>query len=160
MKRYLPLFVILALTMLAATAKQLDGGVLGGILWGSWMHDFMGFFLLVFAMLKLFDIDGFATGFARYDFLASRSRLYGRLFPFIELALGLAYLAHWQPTITYIVTIIVFGFSTLGVVVALKKGLNVNCACLGTTLNVPLSTVAIVEDLGMVIMAVAMLILP
>jgi hypothetical protein len=39
----------------------------------------------------------------------------------------------------------------------LTKRLDIECACLGTVLRVPLSTVALTEDLGMAVMALAML---
>lgn len=35
--------------------------------------------------------------------------------------------------------------------------MDIQCACMGTVLDVPLSTVAVIEDLGMVLMACAML---
>jgi hypothetical protein len=58
---YLPLIVIVLLTLASACAKQ-AGGV-GGWNWMSWMHDFMGLFLVVFSMFKFFDLRGFADGF-------------------------------------------------------------------------------------------------
>jgi hypothetical protein len=151
---YLPLLVVIALTVAAAVAKQ---AAYGSWNTAAWMHDFMGFFLVVFAMLKLFDLPGFANGFAMYDLLAKRVHAYGYLYPFLEAALGLGYLAHLAPTTVAWATIVLLGFGALGVLNALRRGLNVRCACMGTSLRVPLSTVALVEDLGMAAMAVAML---
>ena len=54
-----------------------------------------------------------------YDLIAKRNSTWGYLYPFIELALGLAYLAFLWPTATYIATIIVFTFGAIGVVLAL-----------------------------------------
>lgn len=152
---YLPLGVIVALTALVASVKQPAYAM--GWAWTSWMSDFMGFFLVVFAMFKLFDLAGFADGFQMYDLLAKPFRPYAYLYPFIELALGLGYLAHWQPVLIYSLTIVVMGFGSLGVLRALAQGLDVECACLGTVLSVPLSTVALVEDAGMAAMAAIML---
>jgi hypothetical protein len=90
--------------------------------------------------------------------LAKPVRAYAYLYPFIELALGLGYLARWQPTLIYSVTVIVMTFGTLGVIRALTKRLDIQCACLGTVLSVPLSTVALTEDLGMAAMAGVMLV--
>jgi len=149
---YLPLGVLLSL--LAATALELKAADWS---WTDWMHNFMGLFLVVFAMFKLFDLKGFVNGFAMYDLLARRLRAWGYVYPFLELALGLAYLAHWQPFITYAVTAGLLVFGALGVVSALRRGLDIECACMGTVLQVPLSTVALVEDLGMAGMAGAML---
>ncbi len=155
MKKYLPVIIVTLLTAIAATAKQFDGLTSWESM--SWMHDWMGFFLIVFAMFKLFDLSGFARGFAKYDMLAGRVRLYGFIYPFLELALGLAFLACWNPPFVYLATIALFGFGAVGVIFALMKGLDVNCACLGTALKVPLSSVALIEDMGMVLMAGLML---
>jgi hypothetical protein len=151
---YVPLLALLAVAALAASAKSLSlGPAAGGM---SWMHDFMGFFLVMFALLKLFDLSGFADGFQMYDLLAKPFRPYALAYPFIELALGLGYLAVWRPAILYPATVLVLGFGALGVVRALRKGLDVNCACMGNILKVPLSTVALTEDLGMAAMAAVM----
>lgn len=152
---YVPLFVVIALTLLSATAKQFAYGQ--GWHWMSWMHDFMGFFLVVFSMFKLFNLEGFADGFQMYDLLAKPVRAYAYVYPFIELGLGLGYLAHWQPVFTYGATVVVMIFGSLGVFRALSRKMNIQCACMGTVLRVPLSTVALLEDLGMAVMAGAML---
>ncbi len=154
---YLPLIVIVTLTLLAAFAKEY--AYAGGWDTMRWMHDFMGFFLIVFSMFKLFDLDGFADGFQMYDLLAKPLRPYAYVYPFIEAALGLGYLSHWQPTAVYSATVAVMIFGALGVIRALKKGLDIECACMGSVLSVPLSTVALVEDLGMAAMALAMLLI-
>jgi YHS domain-containing protein len=152
---YLPLVVIVGLAMLAALAKQ--GHYAAGWHGMEWMHDFMGFFLVMFSMFKFFDLDGFADGFQMYDLLAKRVRAYAYVYPFLELALGLGYLAHWQPVAVYSATVALMVFGSLGVFRALARGLDLECACMGTVLKVPLSTVALVEDLGMAAMAAVML---
>lgn len=124
-----------------------------------WMHLFMGFFLINFSMFKLFNIPGFADGFQMYDLLAKRFRPYAFIYPFLELGLGLAYLSEIALVPTYIFTIVLMSFGALGVFVALKHQLKISCACMGTVLDVPLSTVAVVEDLGMTAMAISMLLL-
>jgi YHS domain-containing protein len=152
---YIPLMVIVALTLLAASAKQF--AYPGGWVVMTWMHDFMGFFLVVFSMFKFFNMEGFADGFQMYDLFAKQFRTYAYVYPFIELGLGLGYLCFWQPAVVYWVTIGVMIFGSLGVFNALRKGLDLECACMGTVLKVPLSTVALVEDLGMAAMAAFML---
>lgn len=151
---YVPLLVILTVTLLAAMVRQT--GSPGSWQWMAWMHDFMGLFLVVFAMFKLFDLPGFADGFQMYDLLAKPLRPYAFVYPFIELVLGLGYLAHWRPSVIYGSTVAVMVFGSLGVLNALRKGLDLQCACMGTILKVPLSTVALLEDIGMAVMAAAM----
>ena len=155
---YLPLLVLVGVTVLAASARPHDAmGETGA---ARWMHDFMGLFLVIFAMLKLFDLPGFADGFQMYDLLAKPFRPYALVYPFIELALGLGYLAAWHFNALYPATVIVTVFSALGVIASLRKGLDVHCACMGHILKVPLSSVALVEDLGMAAMADVMWLMP
>jgi hypothetical protein len=150
---YWPLFALILIAVLAATA--LTHGTLKSVF--GWMHYFMGFFLCQLAMLKLFHPAGFVEGFQMYDLVAKKFRAYAYLYPFIELALGLAYFSFSYPIETYLITILVMGVGAIGVILALKKGLDIRCACMGTVLDVPLSTVTLSEDITMVLMACVML---
>ena len=86
-----------------------------------------------------------------------RCRPYALVYPVLELSLGLGYLARWQPVVVLGATVVLLTFGALGVLSALRKGLDLNCACMGTALNVPLTTVALTEDLVMAGMALVML---
>lgn len=153
MKKYWPLVVLIGIAALGSSALTIGTG-LGGF---SWMHFFMGLFFCQFSMLKLFNIKGFAEGFSKYDLVAKKFYSYGYVYPWIELVLGLAYLSFVFLQATYILTIGLMGVGAVGVVWALKKGLDVRCACMGTILNVPLSTVSLIEDIAMIVMAITML---
>ena len=48
-------------------------------------------------------------------------------------------------------------FSAIGVIRAVVGRTQIQCACLGTVFNLPMSTVTIVEDVGMVVMAIVMI---
>lgn len=149
--RYWPLIALILVAAAGAIALTLNGLV-------NWMHYFMGFFLCQFAMLKLFHPSSFAEGFQKYDLVAKKFRFYAYVYPLIELALGLAYLSFTAPILTYILTIIVMGVGAVGVIGALRRGLDIRCACMGTVLDVPLSTVTLTEDIAMIVMACWMLI--
>lgn len=155
MKNYRALIVIIFVIVAASLALQAGRGPWQFM---AWMQDFMGLFLVVFSMFKLFDISGFADGFSMYDILASRVKAYGFIYPFIELFLGLACLARISPIAVNSITALIMTFGSIGVIRALAKGLDVHCACLGTVLKVPLSSVAVAEDLGMAGMALMMLV--
>ena len=150
---YWPLISLVLITAAAGYAVKFGAGMDGM----AWMHYFMGFFLCCFAMLKIFNLSAFADGFQMYDVIAKRIRAYAYVYPFIELGLGLSYLAFTMPHITYIATIAVMIFGAIGVIRALKAGLDINCPCMGSILNVPLSTVTLTEDIGMAVMAAMML---
>ncbi len=122
------------------------------------MPNFMAGFFLVFSFFKLLDLTGFASSYAMYDLLAKRFYHYGFIYPFIELALGVAYLINFKPMLTNTITLIVMGFSSIGVILALKNKQKIKCACLGTGFNLPMTTVTFIEDLLMVAMAAWMLI--
>jgi hypothetical protein len=89
--------------------------------------------------------------------LAKRWPTWGLLYPFVELGLGIAYLAHFNPLFTHWATIIVMGFSAIGVIKVVASKTQIQCACLGTVFKLPVSTVTIIEDVGMVAMAAWMI---
>ncbi|MEO0471818.1 MAG: heavy metal-associated domain-containing protein [Bacteroidota bacterium] len=122
------------------------------------MHSFMGGFFVVFSFFKLLDVKAFAGAFASYDPIAKVSSVYGRVYPFIELALGIAYLMHWAPTSVYLATLLLLGIGTIGVVRAVLDKRTIQCACLGTVFNLPMSQVTIIENSLMIVMSLIMLV--
>lgn len=122
------------------------------------MSHFMAGFFLVFSFFKLLDLTGFANSYAMYDVLAKRLPIYGYIYPFIELALGVFYLLAYKPILINTITFVVMTFSSIGVILAVLDKQKIKCACLGTGFNLPMSTVTIIEDVLMAAMAAWMLI--
>lgn len=122
-----------------------------------WMMNFMAGFFLVFSFFKFLDLKGFASAYQGYDVVAERLPVWGYVYPFVELGLGLAYLFRFAPTATNWVTLVVMGVSIIGVIRALHRKQTIRCACLGTVLNLPMSTVTLVEDGLMIAMAAGMI---
>lgn len=129
----------------------------GGFEWGRAMGNFMGAFFLAFSFFKLLDLRGFADAYRGYDIVARRFPRYGYIYPFIELALGVAFITNFQPFATNLVTLVVMTVSSIGVIQSVRKKRAIRCACLGTVFNLPMSTVTLVEDGLMVAMAAAMI---
>jgi hypothetical protein len=123
----------------------------------SSVATFMAGFFLVFAGFKLMDLRGFAEGYATYDLLAQRVFAYGYVYPFIELAFGLAMAAGIDDPALLWTEAGVMAFSGVGVALKLAKGERFQCACLGTFLKVPLTKVTLVEDFGMAALALVLL---
>ncbi len=121
------------------------------------MNTFMAGFFLVFSFFKLLNLKGFAESYAMYDVLAVKVPSYSYVYPFIELALGIAFLTGFNPMLTNWATIVVMGFSSIGVIRSVLNKKKIQCACLGAVFNLPMSTVTIIEDLLMVAMAATML---
>ena len=151
---YRPLLTIFLFITVVAVITSMQNGQLDIM---QWMSAFMAGFFLVFSFFKLLDVQAFADSYATYDLLAKRVKGYGYVYPFIELALGLAYLTSFEPTFTAIATIAIMGFSTVGVIQSVMDKQKIQCACLGAVFNLPMSTVTIIEDLVMVAMAGFML---
>ena len=126
--------------------------------WHEWMSNFMAGFFLVFSFFKLLNLSGFVQAYRGYDLIAARSVAYAWAYPFIELALGVAYLTRWQPQITHWATLAVMLVSAAGVLNALRKRQLIECACLGTVFKLPMSKVTLIEDLSMAAMAAVMLV--
>ena len=156
---YSPLLLIVAYIFGCSVLLQIGLGAWGSVTTQETMRYFMAGFFLVFSFFKLLDIRAFADAYQGYDLLAKRWCGWALLYPFVELGLGMAYLTNVNPLATYWVTVVVMGFSAIGVVQAVLAKRTIQCACLGTVFKLPMTTVTIVEDLGMVAMAVWMLLI-
>ena len=121
------------------------------------LHNFMTGFFLAFSFFKLLDVKAFAESFQMYDLLAAKLPIYGKVYPFIELALGLLCLIHYQEKYVYIADIIIMSFGALGVIQSVVDKRKIRCACLGSVFNLPMSTVTIVENSLMVLMGIILL---
>ena len=151
---YKPLLLIFLFIASTTSIVSIDNGKIDVMLW---MRYFMAGFFIVFSFFKFLNLTGFAESYAMYDILAKRVKIYGLVYPFIELILGAAYLTGFEPTITYIATICIMGFSSIGVIQSVLDKKKIRCACLGAVFNLPMSMVTIIENLIMVLMALIML---
>ena len=154
LRTYKPLLLVLGyllgiVALIEMTADSFD--------WMRAMQNFMGGFFIAFSFFKLLDLRGFADSFQSYDVVARQMRSYGYLYPFIELALGVAYVAGFAPVATNLVTLVVMLVGIAGVSQALFQKRQIQCACLGTVFNLPMSKVTFIEDGVMAAMAAGML---
>lgn len=122
------------------------------------LDGFMGVFFIVFASFKLAQLKEFAYGFQSYDLIAKKSLQYSYFYPFIQLLFGLLYILGSGSVYLDAVVIIVSLISGAGVLNSLFKKQKVHCVCLGNVIKLPLSTISFVEDFGMAIMALIMII--
>lgn len=125
--------------------------------WNEFMLDFMGLFYIVFSFFKMLDLKGFPESFKMYDPLAKRIPLYGWLYPFIETVLGLMFLMRFEVDIALVITLIVLGTTTIGVLKTLLDKKLIRCACLGTALKLPMTEATLIENTIMMAMAILML---
>ena len=124
----------------------------------SFMYDFMGLFYIVFSFFKFLDYKNFPSTFSMYDPIAKIFPLYGWMYPFIETILGLFFLLRIQLFISLCATITILGITTVGVTRSLMNKSNIQCACLGTALKLPMTKATFIENFIMIIMAVWMIV--
>ncbi len=119
---------------------------------------FVGMSMVVLAMLKLQNLEAFATMFLNYDLLARRWLPYGKIYPFAEFGAGVLMVAGALPWLS-IPTALFIG--TIGAVSVIKAVYidkrEIKCACVGGASTVPLGFLSLTENLMMITMAVWML---
>ena len=152
-KQLKPLFIILGYISVTSILLNYRN-------WNSTnaMLDFMGLFYIIFSFFKILDIKGFSTSFKMYDPLAKKITTYGYIYPFIEILLGLMFLTRIEVNIALLITIIILGITIVGVTQTLLNKKTINCACLGTTLKLPMTEATFIENAIMIIMAIILLI--
>ena len=151
-KQLKPLFIILGYIFIASILLNYKD-------WNSTnaMLDFMGLFYIIFSFFKILDIKGFSMSFRMYDPIAKQAPIYGYIYPFIEVLLGMMFLIRFEINIALILTIIVLGITTIGVTQVLVSKRSIKCACLGTTLNLPMTEATFIENALMMIMAFSLI---
>jgi len=150
---FLPLIIIVSIIVAFTVGKQW----MYGFDLAAAMSDFMGAFFIVFGAFKVINLPGFVEAYRIYDIVAQRSMVYAYVYPFIELALGVAYLMRYQLFAINVVTCVLMFVSSIGVARELAKGKQIVCACLGAVFKFPMTYVTLAEDLVMGIMAFIML---
>ncbi|MET1754206.1 glutaredoxin [Novosphingobium sp. RD2P27] len=154
---YKPVAALFAMTALMALAVSYAVyGTPFTIRAGEW---FIGFSMAVLALLKLQNIESFATMFLNYDLLAKRWVGYSYVYPFAE---GLAGVLMISGALTWLSVPIALFIGSIGAVSVFKAVYvdrsELKCACVGGSSNVPLGFVSLTENLMMMAMAVWMLI--
>lgn len=152
LQQLFPLFLIFGYITIASLLLNYNPWESSGF-----MLDFMGLFYIVFSFFKLLDLKGFPESFRMYDPLAKVMPVYGWVYPFIEVVLGLMFLMRIQIPLALITTLIVLGITTIGVTKTLLDKKSIQCACLGTALKLPMTKATFIENSIMIIMAIIML---
>jgi hypothetical protein len=150
---YKPVLLIGAFITGITLLSELKNGAFSAT---TWMQDFMAAFFLVFSFFKLLDVNAFAESYATYDVVAKKWRGWGFIYPFVELALGIAFLLRFNPLLTNSITLAVMGVSIIGVLQSVLQKRKIRCACLGVVFNLPMSTITLIEDGFMIAMSAVM----
>lgn len=156
---YRPVAVVFAMTALMALAASY--AVLGTpftVRSGEW---FIAFSMCVLALLKLQNVEKFATMFLNYDLLAKRWVPYSYIYPYAEGAAGVLMAAGVLTWLSVPVALVIGTIGAASVIKAVyvdKRELK--CACVGGDSNVPLGFLSLTENVMMVAMALWMVAAP
>ncbi|WP_285672624.1 glutaredoxin [Paralimibaculum aggregatum] len=118
---------------------------------GEW---FIAFSMCILAMLKLQNVEKFATMFLTYDLLARRYVQYGYVYPFAEAGAGVLMAAGAMAWLSVPVALFIGTIGAVSVIKAVyidRRALK--CACVGGDSNVPLGALSLTENLMMIAMA-------
>lgn len=156
---YMPVIALFSMTaLMAVAASYAVYGAPFTMRTGEW---FIAFSMAMLAMLKLQNVDRFATMFLNYDLLARQWVPYGRIYPFAE---GLAGVLMIAGALNWLSIPIALFIGTIGAVSVFKAVYmdkrEIKCACVGGDSNVPLGFVSLTENLMMIAMALWMLFAP
>jgi hypothetical protein len=127
----------------------------------TFLADGLGFFFCTFAYFKLLDLHGFKTLFIQYDIVAKRIPFYGYIYPFLEFALGLAFLLCNSIIMLQILcwfTIGFIAFRAIGIVQAMRsKDVSLPCGCMGTIALFPINWTTIAANIATISAAIIIL---
>ena len=152
---YLPLILVISFILLVILGWEIFQGRFD---LRESLRLFMGLFFLIFSFFKFLDWKGFAYAYAGYDIIAKHFLIYAYIYPIIEMILGFFFILNIFPIFTNIITIIVMSISSIGVIQTVLGKRKIHCACLGAVIKLPMTTVTIIEDVGMGLMALVMLV--
>lgn len=156
---YTPVFVLFAMTALMAAGATY--AVTGSVFTIRAVEWFIGFSMVVLALLKLQNVESFATMFLNYDLLAKRWVAYSYIYPFAE---GFAGVLMVAGVLSWLSVPIALFIGTIGAISVFKAVYidkrELKCACVGGSSNVPLGFVSLTENLMMIAMAIWMAVGP
>jgi glutaredoxin len=152
---YRPVAALFTMTALMAMAASY--AITGSVLTIRAAEWFIGFSMIVLALLKLQNIESFSTMFLNYDLLAKRWVPYSYIYPFAEGAAGVLMVAG---ALTWLSVPIAVFIGSIGAVSVFKAVYidkrELKCACVGGSSNVPLGFISLTENVMMVAMAIWM----
>ncbi len=152
---YTPVIALFVMTALMALAASF--AIEGNVFTLRAAEWFISFSMIVLALLKLQDVDKFATMFLNYDLLAKRWVPYASIYPFAEGLAGVLMTAHTLPWLSIPLALFIGGIGAVSVFKAVyidKR--DIKCACVGGSSKVPLGFVSLTENVMMVAMALWM----
>ncbi|MBB3880118.1 glutaredoxin family protein [Sphingomonas pseudosanguinis] len=154
---YRPVVALFAMTALMALAAS--QAVYATPFTSRAAEWFVAFSMAVLALLKLQNVESFATMFLNYDLLAKRWVRYSYVYPFAEGLAGILMIAGVAVWASVPIALVIGGIGAVSVIKAVYiDRRELKCACVGGSSNVPLGFLSLTENLMMIGMALWMLV--
>ena len=138
-----PIVIALLIVILSSVAMQISADE---FLLKNFFMSYMGIFFVLFSFLKLLNVSGFSMTFKKYDLISKIIPGFAITYPFIELGLGIILL-----TLLFMIS------QSIGISKSLINSEQIQCACMGSAVDLPLSSLTIIENLIMISMSAYMI---
>lgn len=112
----------------------------------NFIQLYLGFLLIIFGTLKLFNFLEFAESHQRYDLISKHFVLYAYLYPFIEITLGFFILLNKYLFLIYLLLIFIFFLRVLSVLYSIAFSRGVEYAYLEGFFKIRISYMTIIVD--------------
>ena len=151
-----PIVIALLIVILSSLAMQISADE---FLLKNFFMSYMGIFFILFSFLKLLNVSGFSMTFKKYDLISKIIPGFAITYPFIELGLGIIFLAKIESVLIYVnlLTLLFMISQSIGISKSLINSEQIQCACMGSAVDLPLSSLTIIENLIMISMSAYMI---
>ena len=123
----------------------------------GWMRVFLGLFILSFALYKIVNYEDWIEIFPSYDLVAGRAKIYGYIFPLIQLFVATLFLLNLFVEFRNVFSLIVAATALLGVLHAFVKKTHYDRSSVGTLLKLPLIYINTFEFSLVLILSIIMM---
>lgn len=152
LKQLFPLFLISNYILITALLLNMNSWHIS-----NFILDFIGLFYVVFSVCKLFDLKGFPKNFRLYDPLANAVPAYAWAYPFIEVSLGFMLLMRFHINSVLLVMLVILSITTCGVIKALFNKKSIQCTCIGTAVELPMTKATLIKNTVLTVLIVTAL---
>lgn len=149
-----PIVIALFLVAISSLALQVPNNTFDI---DKWFTTYMGLFFMLFSFLKLLNVSGFSMTFKRYDLISKKVPGFSNIYPYIELTLAITFLTQSFLIYANILTLIFMASQSAGVYKSLRNHEQIQCACMGSAISLPLSSLTLIENFIMISMAMYMI---
>ena len=149
-----PIVIALLLVTISSLALQVPTNTFDI---DKWFITYMGLFFMLFSFLKLLNVSGFSMTFKKYDLISKKVPGFSAIYPYIELTLAIAFLTQSLLIYANLFTLFFMTSQSLGVYKSLRNSEQIQCACMGSAISLPLSSLTLIENIIMICMATYMI---